>query len=239
MEGLSDTWNQAGDDFKNLWKILSESSEAPETYTTKLKGMAAQLDKTFGGSFNAKITRFKDSMEDIGGQVADTVTNAFKGLEDQLVSFVTTGKMSFKDLARSIIADMARIAIRSMIIKPIMAGFGFAKGGAFGQDGQIHEYAKGGVFNSPHMFAMGGSGQLGILGEKGPEAVLPLRRGANGKLGVESNGSGSTVVNVSVDAKGTEVQGSEEEGRILGQLIANACKGILIQEKRPGGFFAA
>ena len=239
MEGLSDTWNQAGDDFKNLWKILSESSDAPETYTTKLKGMAAQLDKTFGGSFNAKITRFKDSMEDIGGQVADTVTNAFKGLEDQLVSFVTTGKMSFKDLARSIIADMARIAIRSMIIKPIMAGFGFAKGGAFGQDGQIHEYAKGGVFNSPHMFAMGGSGQLGILGEKGPEAVLPLRRGANGKLGVESNGSGSTVVNVSVDAKGTEVQGSEEEGRILGQLIANACKGILIQEKRPGGLLAA
>ena len=239
MEGLSDTWEQAGDDFKNLWKILSESSEAPETYTTKLKGMAAQLDKTFGGSFNAKLTQFKESMEDIGGQVADSVIRAFKGLEDQLVSFVTTGKMSFKDLARSIIADMARIAIRAMIIKPIMAGFGLtlAKGGVLENGQHLTAYAKGGIVNKPTIFPMANG--MGLMGEAGPEAVLPLRRGANGKLGVESNGSGSTVVNVSVDAKGTEVQGSEEEGRMLGELIANACKGILIQEKRPGGLLAA
>jgi predicted DNA-binding ArsR family transcriptional regulator len=246
--------DDAKDRFKTnlpqLQKIAGGEAETPESYFKKgtkeaklldaqIKNMGGSIEKTFGQSFKEKMTSFKDSISDVGSQVADVAIKAFKGLEDQIVSLVMNGKMSFKELTRSIIADMARIAIRAMIIKPIMAGFGFAKGGAFNQGGQIHEYAKGGVFHSPHMFAMGGSGQLGILGEKGPEAVLPLRRGANGKLGVESNGSGSTVVNVAVDAKGTQVQGSEEEGRMLGQLIANACKGIIIQEKRPGGLLAA
>ena len=231
-EGLSDTWNQAGDDFKNLWKILSDTSDAPENYTNQIKGLAAQLDKTFGGSMRAKLDAFTTQMNDFGGMVADVVIKAFKGLEDQLVSFVTTGKLEFRKLAQSIIADMARIAIRATIIKPIMAGFGLtAAKGAVVENGQhLTAYAKGGIVNKPTIFPMANG--MGLMGEAGPEAILPLTR-RNGVLGVEGGGGTNVVVNV--DASGTDVQGDEQQGRALGQLIAAAVQSELVQQSRPGG----
>ena len=237
-EGLSDTWNQAGDDIKNLWKILSDTSEAPENYTNQIKGLAAQLDKTFGGSMRAKLDAFTTQMNDFGGMVADVVIKSFKGLEDQLVSFVTTGKLEFRKLAQSIIADMARIAIRAAIIKPIMAGFGLslAKGGVLENGQHLTAYAKGGIVNKPTIFPMANG--MGLMGEAGPEAVMPLKRGKGGRLGVEATGGGTNVV-VNVDASGSEVQGSDEQGRVLGKLIAAAINSTLIKEKRPGGLLAA
>ncbi|MAK37837.1 MAG: hypothetical protein CMC15_16885 [Flavobacteriaceae bacterium] len=231
-EGLSDFWNQAGDDIKNLWKILSDTSDAPENYTNQIKGLAAQLDKTFGGSMRAKLDAFTTQMNDFGGMVADVVVKSFKSLEDQLVSFVTTGKLEFRKLAQSIIADMARIAIRATIIKPIMAGFGLtAAKGAVVENGQhLTAYAKGGIVNKPTIFPMANG--MGLMGEAGPEAILPLTR-RNGVLGVEGGGGTNVVVNV--DASGTQVQGNEQEGRALGQLIAAAVQSELVQQSRPGG----
>ena len=231
-EGLSDTAEQAGEDFKNLWKIITDTSNAPENYTNKIKGLAAQLEKTFGGSMRAKLDKFTTQMQDFGGMVADVVIKSFKGLEDQLVSFVMTGKMAFKDLARSIIADMARIAIRATIIKPIMAGFGLtaAKGAVLENGQHLTAYAKGGIVNKPTIFPMANG--MGLMGEAGPEAILPLTR-RNGVLGVEGGGGTNVVVNV--DASGTEVQGDEQQGRALGQLIAAAVQSELVQQSRPGG----
>ena len=231
-EGLSDTWNQAGDDFKNLWKILTETSTAPENYMNQIKGLAAQLEKTFGGSMRAKLDKFTTQMQDFGGMVADVVIKSFKGLEDQLVSFVTTGKLEFRKLAQSIIADMARIAIRATIIKPLMAGFGLtaAKGAVLENGQHLTAYAKGGIVNKPTIFPMANG--MGLMGEAGPEAILPLTR-RNGVLGVEGGGGTNVVVNV--DASGTEVQGNEQEGRALGQLIAAAVQSELVQQSRPGG----
>ena len=180
----------------------------------------------------AKLDKFTTQMNDFGGMVADVVIKSFKGLEDQLVSFVMTGKMAFKDLARSIIADMARIAIRATIIKPIMAGFGLtaAKGAVLENGQHLTAYAKGGIVNKPTIFPMANG--MGLMGEAGPEAILPLTR-RNGVLGVEGGGGTNVVVNV--DASGTEVQGDEQQGRALGQLIAAAVQSELVQQSRPGG----
>jgi len=192
-------------------------------------------------SIKGGMQEYAKSIGDTAGQVKGATVNAFKGMENQLVSFVTTGKFSFKSLAKSIIADLARIAIRAMILKPLMAGFGikgFAKGGVFENGNQITAYAKGGVVNRPTMFAMGGAGNFGIMGEGGnPEAILPLKR-RNGVLGVEGGGNSNNVV-VNVNAQGTNVQGDEEEGKMLGKLIAAAVQSTLIKEQRPGGLLAA
>ena len=106
-------------------QIITGESEAGESYfrkgTKEAKELATQLTKTFGGAIKAKVDAFAESIGNVGAQVGDVVVKAFKGMEDALVNFVTTGKLAFGDFARSIMADMARIAIRAMIIKPIMA----------------------------------------------------------------------------------------------------------------------
>ena len=64
----------------------------------------------------------------------------------------------------------------------------FARGGAFGPAGEITAFAAGGVVSRPTLFPFANG--IGLMGEAGPEAILPLRRGRGGRLGVEAGGSG-------------------------------------------------
>jgi lambda family phage tail tape measure protein len=111
-----------------------------------------------------------------------------------------------------------------------------AKGNAFGANGII-PFAKGGIVNSPTLFPFAKG--TGLMGEAGPEAIMPLQRGANGKLGVLASGSGGNVsVVVNVDASGSKVEGDEQEGKQLGRVIAAAIQAEMIKQKRPGGLLA-
>ena len=76
------------------------------------------------------------------------------------------------------------------------------------------------------------------MGEAGPEGILPLKRGKDGKLGVIAQGGGVGNIIVNVDASGTSVEGNEQEGRELGRLISVAIQSELIKQKRPGGLLA-
>ena len=190
------------------------------------------MQKAWGGVKDG-VQEYVNGLGDVAKEMKDAVGNALQGLEDQLVNFVTTGKLAFKDLARSILADMARIVIRQQILKPILAGFNFipsAKGNVFAQNG-IQKFARGGFVDKPTVFPFAKG--VGLMGEAGPEAILPLRRGKGGRLGVEGGGNTSVIVNV--DASGSEVQGNEQDSRALGQLIAVAVQSQLIEQKRPGG----
>ena len=111
-------------------------------------------------------------------------------------------------------------------------------GNAFGKNG-IVPFSRGGMVNKPTLFqyANGGSGRFGLMGEAGPEAIMPLRRGRNGKLGVESSGSIGNVV-VNVDASGSSAQGNEPNAKALGQAIGAAVQAELIKQKRPGGLLS-
>lgn len=104
----------------------------------------------------------------------------------------------------------------------------------FGASG-ITGFANGGIVNSPKMFAFanGGAGNLGLMGEAGPEAILPLRRGRDGKLGVAGGGTNNITVNV--DAKGTNIQGDPGQGGELARAVAAAVQQELIKQQRPGG----
>ena len=171
------------------------------------------------------------------------MVNTFQGLEDQLTNFVMTGKANFADLANGIIADITRIAIRQAIIKPLVGGvmdlFNIspsAMGNVFAQNG-IQKFARGGIVDRPTLFPFAKG--IGLAGEAGPEAIMPLRRGRDGRLGVEAAGGGGAVsVVVNVDAQGTSVQGDSAKGKEFGRVISEAVKNEIVIQKRPGGLLA-
>ncbi|MEZ0615653.1 phage tail tape measure protein, partial [Pseudomonas sp. Env-44] len=172
----------------------------------------AQGDWRSGAS--SAFQNYLQSANDVAGQTKSLFTNAFSGMEDAVANFAVTGKLSFSDFTKSIIADMARIATRqaasgllsSIAGSAIGAWFGGGAGAgttSFGADmgGAITANAKGGVYDSPSLssfsnqvhdkpkmfaFAKG----AGIFAEAGPEAIMPLTRTAGGELGVRALGGG-------------------------------------------------
>ena len=205
----------------------------------------------------AGIKDYFDSIKSGAEEVRAVVTKAFQNMENAIVNFVMTGKLNFAEFTRSILADMARIIVRQAIMKPILSAFGFADGGlvsggtasaatggevtmanfnamgnAYGRNG-IQKFARGGIVHSPQIFPF--KNGIGLMGEAGSEAILPLKRTKQGKLGVESSGGGGNVVNVSVNAGGTSAQGNNMKANQLGKMIGSAIQAELVKQKRPGG----
>ena len=118
--------------------------------------------------------------------------------------------------------------------------FGFANGAVFAKN-KIVPYAMGGIVNRPTLFqyANGGSGRFGLMGEAGAEAIMPLRRGANGRLGVEASGGAMGNITVNVDAAGSSVEGDASQANQLGKAIGIAVQQELVKQKRPGGLLAS
>jgi hypothetical protein len=115
-----------------------------------------------------------------------------------------------------------------------------ANGNAYAANG-IQPFAAGGIVNRPTFFkfAQGGAMQNGLMGEAGPEAIMPLKRGRDGKLGVVSSGGGGTTsITIAVDAKGTKAEGDQGKSGALARDLAAVVDQRLVYHKRPGGILA-
>jgi lambda family phage tail tape measure protein len=148
--------------------------------------------------------------------------NAFRSMEDALVNFVKTGKLDFRSLADSIITDLIRIQVRQAMGGAVGAGtnllgglnlFGggssigtgataetvgflpWAKGGVL-SGGRVMAFANGGIVGGPTIFPMANG--MGLMGEAGPEAVMPLKRTSSGALGVVAQGGGDFHLTLNV-----------------------------------------
>ncbi len=208
----------------------ADGSEDPSNASTNKTNKILEGLKQGANSYLQSIKSTTES-------VKDAVQNAFQAMEDSLVNFVMTGKLNFNDFARSVIADITRIIVRQRILSPIISAIPFlnnAKGNVF--DKGLKEYAKGGIVTQPTLFkyGSGGTGNFGLMGEAGAEAILPLKRGRSGNLGVEAS-AGATNIVVNVDASGSTVQGDDNQGNQLGRVLAGAIQNELIVQKRPGG----
>ena len=207
-----------------------------------LRDITAQTSAQFQESFAKKMQQYGKTVNDFGGQVGDIVVKSFRGMEDALMRFVETGKLGFREFARSIIADMTRIAIRQAIIAPLMSGFSGWLGNTFGPTKpsigtQVGEDLAGHIENIPKK-ARGGPVKGGgsyLVGEKGPELFTPGRSGGitpNHQLG------GSTSVVVNVDASGSSVEGDGGQAEQLGSMLAAAVQAEIANQQRPGGLLA-
>lgn len=124
-------------------------------------------------TFLEQIKDFYKTLTDLNTQFASAFKNAFNGLEDALLDFTKTGKFNFKDLADSIISDIARIAIRQAIIAPLVGAATSAISGFFTTSGTQGTQVAGAR-------ALGGpvTGRDSFLvGEQGPEIFTPNQSG--------------------------------------------------------------
>jgi len=154
-----------------------------------------------------------------------------------MIDGTTSVKDAFKAMAADIIKELYRVLVVKKMVSAISGGL-FADGGVISNGSQVQAYANGGVVGGPTTFAMSG-GKTGLMGEAGPEAIMPLKRGANGKLGVQmegGGGSGTTIVqNINVS---TGVQQTvRAEIRQMMPQIADSAKGAVLDAKRRGGSY--
>ena len=166
---------------------------------------------------NDKTDKYKITLDQVKDTLANQMTSAIEGLID--------GTKSLTESLSGLLRTFASMFLQSGVGSLVGSIFKSAKGNVFAQNG-IVPYAKGGYIGRP---------TLSLMGEAGPEAVLPLRRGRGGRLGVETSGGGVGNVVVNVDAKGTSAQGDSQSASQLGRAIGAAVQAELIKQKRPGG----
>ena len=145
--------------------------------------------------------------------VADQAVSAIGGFFDDLIDGAKSFKDAFVDMVRNFLAGIAKMLAQEAAMAAVRAalrawGGGSANGNVFGSSGMqkfakgaafalpgIAAFAGGGAFtnsivSSPTLFTFAGGGQFGVMGEAGPEAVMPLTRGPGGRLGVDAHGAG-------------------------------------------------
>lgn len=243
--------NMSEEEFARKSQALADANKAA---TDQIRQNYADVEKAQGdwtkGATSA-WANYLDSASNIAGQTKTLFGNAFSSMEDAVVNFAMTGKLSFADFTKSILADMARIATRqasSALLSSLVGaatsyftggggGNGLAAGSAgatssnlgassAGYSGSYFPQALGGAWSSGvQMFANGGAftnnivstptafgmagGRAGVMGEAGPEAIMPLTRTSSGKLGVLAAG-GSSGTTISINAPVTVV--TEDRG---------------------------
>jgi len=243
--------NMSEEEFARKSQALADANKAA---TDQIRQNYADVEKAQGdwtkGATSA-WANYLDSASNIAGQTKTLFGNAFSSMEDAIVNFAMTGKLSFADFTKSILADMARIATRqasSALLSSLVGaatsyftggggGNGLAAGSAgatssnlgassAGYSGSYFPQALGGAWSSGvQMFANGGAftnsivstptafgmagGRAGVMGEAGPEAIMPLTRTSSGKLGVIAAGGGSGT-SISISAPVTVV--TEDRG---------------------------
>lgn len=191
---------------------------------------------------------------------AELAGYAAKEMGDGLTAAFTGGEFSFRSFLATMLKGIANLILQLTIIKPlvewftnsmkaggggwgavasgVMSMFGMAKGGAFSNG--VQKFANGGVVSSPTAFGMAG-GKAGVMGEAGPEAIMPLRRDSQGRLGVMAQQGGAPInIQQHVTING-DIDSADRQAKVMREMY-NQTKAIvkqtLVDEKRRGGVLA-
>ena len=161
-------------------------------------------------------------------------------IESAFMSMVD-GSKSVEDAFKGMLRNIILAIYQEQVAKPFATAignaiFGSANGNVFSGGSHVKAYANGGVVGSPTTFPMAG-GKTGLMGEAGPEAIMPLKRGSNGKLGVQMEGGGgqNVVINQSFNF---QANGDDTVKKLIAQAapkIAQMTKSSLLDDRRRGG----
>ena len=161
-------------------------------------------DEIFGAGGRGEAEALAETTDRVDQRVRDLERTAHSFSRAMTSAFArsVTGARSFDDVLKSLYLRLSDMALRAAF-RPLEQGIasGFSNllsglfGGASGSGGRaaaVLPFATGGVIGTPSYFPMP-QGGLGLAGEAGPEAILPLARGSDGRLGIRAGGSGGAV----------------------------------------------
>ena len=193
-------------------------------------GLRVTLDSTSAmvTSFDSELRRMRESLSATGKDVATLEKGMSRGLRKAFDGLVFDGQ-SLSDALDTVATSMIN-ATYNAAIKPITdhaggllaSGVGslvqgvlpFADGAPFSQ-GRVMPFATGGIVSGATPFGMRGG--MGVMGEAGPEAIMPLARGPDGKLGVRGGGGASTSIVMNITTP--DVQGfARSQNQIAAQM---------------------
>jgi lambda family phage tail tape measure protein len=179
-------------------------------------------------TWNVKVTADTSDLEDklrttsrLGRQFSTSLISAF---DDIAIKGKNVG-----DVFKSLALTVSQMALKSAL-QPLTTGLAsafqglltgalpFAKGGVI-QQGTPMPFASGGVIASPISFPLAG-GASGLAGEKGPEAIMPLTRGSDGRLGVAAAGGGGQHITINISTP--DAQSFSRSQTQIAAMIARA-----------------
>ncbi len=197
---------------------------------TQLSSLETSMGEasTMTAAFDAQLRDIRQTLGDTTRDLGNLDAGFSRGLRKAFDGVVFDG-MKLSD-ALSTLGKAMSNTVYNAAMKPVTDHFGgmlagglnalvssimpYAQGGAFTQ-GRVMPFAKGGVVTSPTTFPMRGA--TGLMGEAGPEAIMPLTRSADGRLGVQAQGGGT--VNVTMNITTPDVQGFQRsQSQIAAQM---------------------
>ncbi len=185
-------------------------------------------------AFDGELRQLRGGLQMAGGDVAVLEKGLSKGLKGAVDAMVQDGE-SLASALRGLFSSVSHAAYDAAVspvtdhvggllangIGSLMQGLlPFENGAAFSQ-GRVMPFANGGIVSGATAFPMRGG--LGLMGEAGPEAIMPLARGADGKLGVRGGG-GSTQIVMNIQTPDAQ-SFQRSQGQIATQLSRALARG--------------
>lgn len=259
---------QTGEIEEALWKqektlnekYLEERLNDQQDYYAK----ADALRSNWNAGLKEGLTNWADSATDYSSQAADAVVSTMDGLVSNISEALAGNVVDWRNWGSSILQEVSKILMNAAIVNGLKSLSG-TMSGAGGWIGSVGDWlsgavanAKGGVYTSANLsaysntivdtptyfaFAKG----AGLMGEAGPEAIMPLTRAADGSLGVRAignvNGGGgfvySPVYHISIQNKGSNGEIDTQSARGLVDLIDSRVVSIMQSSRRDGGLCSA
>jgi len=196
-------------DVSALERTLGDASEVARAFDGQLRGVQDSLSATtrdlgnLERGFSGGLRRAFDGVFLDGMKLSDALGVVAKSMADTVYASAVNPVTQHLG---GMLAQGVNAAVTGMMP--------FADGASFSQ-GRVMPFASGGVVRSPVAFPMRGGTRL--MGEAGPEAIMPLSRGADGRLGVKASGGSS--VNVTMNIKTPDAQSFQRsEAQIAAQM---------------------
>lgn len=212
---------------------------AGDSGTGMLDGPVSGIGSMFGGDECNPCTMASEGAMDMFDEVGVSFGETIEGFDNGFGSLIDTVGSDFGDILGDMGSGLSNVLSNlnfgggsdggmGDLFGSALSLFGFKNGSAFSQ-GNVTPFASGGIVNSPTLFPMADG--AGLMGEDGAEAIMPLKRGKDGKLGVASSGGQNITININVAG----VSGNEEAMRRSAGQVAQAAGNATSRAMRRNG----